>query len=677
MARSALRTRLNRTVAVVVGLGGGGSTPILATLALSGTLTVGTAASGVIIVGTAAGSTVALSGAGAAGLTVSGSGTTRTINGTPTTAGSITVTETLAGATGSPKSGALGTVGAAVSTAQRVIHSTDWAFDVDDVPALAFQIAQHLAGNINLIGVMVSSRSTYGAPGVEAMLATYGVTGVPVYTYKTPAEGGLSTDIGTVESGSASGYSLALRDQFGSTAVKAKSRTNYPGTSIGWRTLLAAAPDASVSIDCVGSPVDWFEFLASPADGISPLTGQQLSDAKIKDWYQMGGRFDAAVQEFNVAISKPAMIALKQQPWRRIWQGYEFANPIQIMPPRFTNPLIDPVAKAYEVYGIENVLTDDRRAAYDPSSGYISRYPGAKAANTSSALGDVTIDPTTGVSTFAANASGKDELLTRTAGNTAYQNLLDAALADITKPLPADFRGGFIELAETTGGLFRDPNYAGFLAILGSSLGNTDNDPTRVASGASNFIRFNGTDQWLTIRDSRRLDGPSIAAGVSFRATALPSSGEATLVSRMKGNATKVWFWRLMLNSTGNLVAYFYTSLTSGTPAATIASTATVAAGSWNRAVAWHDGTNVHLRLNGVEVATPIACGALPNGVSPVTTADVRIGSRNTSGNIDFFNGDVANAFVKSGTALTLAEVQAFEAQMVASASTKQGITLP
>lgn len=167
----------------------------------------------------------------------------------------------------------------------RIIFDSDFASDFDDAGALKIAVNLHKAGECTIIAAASSSRNVYSAPALRAMLDWSGLTAIPVGSYK-----------GSTGSGN-SGFTQQVAANFGQAG---KTRADFPDPVIVFRTALAAAPDGSVVYNNVGGMANFAALLASPADGISPLTGVQLVAAKVNRVAQQGGREVRAV-DFNLA----------------------------------------------------------------------------------------------------------------------------------------------------------------------------------------------------------------------------------------------------------------------------------------------------------------------------------------------------------------------------------------
>lgn len=221
----------------------------------------------------------------------------------------------------------------------KVIIDTDLDSDVDDVGALAMLYNLHHAGEIELLGVIVTSDDPY-APVCAAALSTfYGIPELPV------------------------GF---LKNQ---TALKNQSRytkqiaTDFPSKMKTWedaedavklyRKLLAGNPDGLVIILTVGHLSSLQGLLQTEPDALSELNGKQLVDKKVKNWICMGGQFPKG-KEANFYRPDPASTVYCVNNWKKevVFCGWEVGNPVITGGDWLKEKLESdhPVYRGYELY---------------------------------------------------------------------------------------------------------------------------------------------------------------------------------------------------------------------------------------------------------------------------------------------------------------------------------------
>ena len=316
------------------------------------------------------------------------------------------------------------TSGAADTSAQRVIILTDYAGDCDDAAAMAIAARAHEQGDVNLLGVVTTSTVATSAPGVRGNLDAYGLQSIPVYAYQGA--------VGTYNDR----YSIQMRDEFG---VPGQTRSAYQDDVTGLRTLLAAAPNGSVKLIDIGAPVSTARLLASPADGISPLTGAELVAAKVVGLWAMAGNFPTGVSEYNMNRDVASSQAVYSN-----WPTPIYAHGGEVGATIFTGPAPgtiygdDPVKTAFDafqnVYG--GVLQGGRRQSWDPATVHHAIY-GNQALYSLSAAGTIAIDGT-GVSTWTAGG-GNRQYVIKTATDAEIAASMQALIDDyaIIAPSPS------------------------------------------------------------------------------------------------------------------------------------------------------------------------------------------------------------------------------------------------
>lgn len=197
-----------------------------------------------------------------------------------------------------------------------VIFDTDMGPDYDDVGAITMLHAFADEGSAKILATIASTKYE----GVAAVLSVFNTyfnrLGIPV--------------------GVPSQKASVLRDfQHWSDSVT----KNYPHTINSnkdaadavqlYRRILSQQPDTSVTIITVGFLTNIHNLMKSTADTISPLSGKDLIDKKVKRMVSMAGGFPEG-DEFNVKIDAPASIDVFQNFTRPIvFSGFEIGKEIK------------------------------------------------------------------------------------------------------------------------------------------------------------------------------------------------------------------------------------------------------------------------------------------------------------------------------------------------------------
>ncbi len=168
-----------------------------------------------------------------------------------------------------------------------IIFDTDMDTDCDDAGAIAMLLEAHLAGKIELIGVVADVPSAYAAPCCEVMLNRYGID-VPIGTvyedvyerYGARFESYRVHQARMISKGKV--YNRTLAEGLG------KTDKDYPSAAKVYRDLLCQARDRSVTVLCVGLMTAVADALLSEGDEDCPLSGVELFRRKVKCVVTMG-----------------------------------------------------------------------------------------------------------------------------------------------------------------------------------------------------------------------------------------------------------------------------------------------------------------------------------------------------------------------------------------------------
>jgi hypothetical protein len=162
---------------------------------------------------------------------------------------------------------------------EKIIFDTDMGSDCDDVGALA--LLHHYAdlGMAEILGCIYSSgKVTFGAGIVEAINIWYGRPDIPIGAYHGN-EVGDPVDKMLAEKLVKDTAAFRNKIIYNSDAME-QARLN--------RKLLIEQEDHSVTYITVGHTKGLYELLVSEPDDISPMTGAELVEKKIKRWVALG-----------------------------------------------------------------------------------------------------------------------------------------------------------------------------------------------------------------------------------------------------------------------------------------------------------------------------------------------------------------------------------------------------
>ena len=221
----------------------------------------------------------------------------------------------------------------------RVILDADLDSDVDDVQALAMLHTYRQAGQVDLLGVVVTSDDAYSFACADAINTFYGGPGLPI---------GFLTNQDSLRSFSK--YTRQLAQEF-PHAITRLDQTTESATL--YRKLLAESPDSSVVLVTIGHLTSLQNLLQSSPDAISSLTGQELVKKKVQRWLCMGGQYPAG-KEANFYRPDPQSTVYCLDVWEQEggFCGGEVGKEILTGGTylRSQLPQDNPVYRAYELY---------------------------------------------------------------------------------------------------------------------------------------------------------------------------------------------------------------------------------------------------------------------------------------------------------------------------------------
>lgn len=239
--------------------------------------------------------------------------------------------------------------------AQRIIIDTDFYTDADDGWGLGMLNWMQDNNEINILGVITDTASTSSAKAVQAVNTYYGHPNIPVGMCDSGCQ--QSPTGGTVANAVATAFS---------TKLSMTNNTPVPSTKL-YRRLLASQPDGSVVILSIGLWRSILNLYNSPADDISPLTGNQLLRKKVKYIVAMAGDYPTGSEHNFTTDAVGAQVVNSLTDFPIYWVGYSLglsvtANSTGINPisPGFvianthgvTNPAYDILAGLYAVRGL-------------------------------------------------------------------------------------------------------------------------------------------------------------------------------------------------------------------------------------------------------------------------------------------------------------------------------------
>lgn len=221
----------------------------------------------------------------------------------------------------------------------QVILDADLDSDVDDMGALAMLLNMHKAGDINLVGVIVTSDDPFAPACAAAMNTFYGMPDIPVGYLKDQPR--LTNH---------SRYTKFISNEFPN---KLSSWQDAHEAVSLYRQLLAQNTGESVVIITIGHLTSLQRLMESQPDSVSPLSGKELVNGKVKKWICMGGHFPQG-KEANFYRPDPQSTVYCVQNWEKevVFCGWEAGNKIITGGNWLKNKLSSshPLYRGYELY---------------------------------------------------------------------------------------------------------------------------------------------------------------------------------------------------------------------------------------------------------------------------------------------------------------------------------------
>ncbi len=244
---------------------------------------------------------------------------------------------------------------ASVSVPLPVIFDTDIGNDCDDALALGMIHSLQSRGECKLLAVTITKDHPLAAPFVDAVNTFYGNGDVPI---------GVCHSGVTDQEGKFNGLAKVMDEGKLRYPHDLISGVNAPDAVTVLRTALASAPDHSVAVIQVGFSTNLANLLDSKPDALSPLTGRELVEKKVKLLSMMAGAFTQISddngqlhdhKEYNVVKDIPSTQKLATQwPTTVLWSGFEIglnlAYPHQSIENDFGYVDHHPLSEAYVLY---------------------------------------------------------------------------------------------------------------------------------------------------------------------------------------------------------------------------------------------------------------------------------------------------------------------------------------
>ena len=397
-------------------------------------------------------------------------------------------------------------------------HTEDW----DDAMDLKTAALFHRTGLINLIAVGGCTSSTMLPAALQGSLAYYGITNVPIGTWK-----------GATYNQTYDAYNPTIASDQGISATA----SSYPDAVTVYRQQLAAAPANSVILISTGPLHQIKALLDSPADAISPLAGTDLVAAKVSSFIPVAGIFPSG-SEYNVT-QKPSEAASVLNNWPStvpiVFAGIELAG---------VNVGTGVICGAGNVLG-SLPATEPCRRARDLWNANVTGYPAGTGRNAWALFalwhivvgakdleitrGTASINATTGANSWSPSSTGNHYYLSKLQNDSYYigvfDDILDTALT--TSPIVNYTTPSSAIAADVASDTF---NRANSTTTLGTS------------SGGQTWTAHSGT--WGIVSNAAYCAVRSGDSVASFNSTITEVDVAATLTIAASGSSQPGLVWR-------------------------------------------------------------------------------------------------------------------------------------
>jgi hypothetical protein len=303
---------------------------------------------------------------------------------------------------------------------QALIYDDDCSQDVDCVATLPILHALADRGEVRILAMVADSANPLTAPVLRLFANYAGHPGLAIGANQT-AQPDNPNCVKWKCNESVWATGLVQRFNSGDT------RRKYPDCVTTYRHALADQPAHSVVIAETGFAACLIQLLHSPADKISPLSGAQLVQQKVKLLSIMGGRYPAGT-EWNFECDAPEyheLFALwtRQNGYPPVYlNGFENGEKILAGAPADASPKVNPT-----VYGMQLASTKQRPMWDMLSALYAARSLAYKGTPyfTVSEPGTVAVDAKTGADTWSSATDSGHYVLTNAAPVETFERIFD------------------------------------------------------------------------------------------------------------------------------------------------------------------------------------------------------------------------------------------------------------
>jgi len=283
------------------------------------------------------------------------------------------------------------------------ILGTDWGEDCDDAVAVRVLARSNNKGRINLLGVGINTHTEYSAPSLHRFLELEGCN-IPV-----------GVDKFCEKSDWQNRYQPRLAKQTD------KKDSDFEDAVRVYRRLIVNSED-QVEIIEVGFLQVLANTLLSQADDISPLSGMELFEKKVRKVWIMGGRWDIqGGKEFNFSYTpfacEAASIVLEKCPCEITLLGWEVGAGL------ITGDNLN--KDDYLCTAISDWGSREGRESWDPMTCMMAIIGDEGEAGYDVARARVWVDPATGKNYFTPDEASNRKFVIKAQPDVYYKNMIN------------------------------------------------------------------------------------------------------------------------------------------------------------------------------------------------------------------------------------------------------------
>lgn len=225
----------------------------------------------------------------------------------------------------------------------RLILDTDIQTDCDDAAAIAVLHSLADLGEVEILGMAVGVLNPWSTAATDAINTYHRRPDLPLAQLK----GNDGVNINSL-------FTRQLAEEFPHDTRSAES---IPDALKLYRRILADENGKNVVILSLGYMTNLANLMNSPADEISPLTGRELIESKVKEWVCMGGNFPQDHLKKgptdNVNFRRhPASVTncVNHWPGKIVFVGREIGHSMRAGAVLAKAPASNPTRRAYELH---------------------------------------------------------------------------------------------------------------------------------------------------------------------------------------------------------------------------------------------------------------------------------------------------------------------------------------